>query len=667
MLAVATLVAVTSVFGVAAPFRIMLFGAGACFFGALIVANPRRSERGRTLGWASVVAAVAVVVTVLLSQTAVWAAAALLVVQMFLSYALRPWSPRAGNLAVIGALTTFLAGAGHIITDRIGWFVLASTIGFAWLVASEYLILPDDPLRSLTQSVQAFRRREADAVANTVTVLRSAQDGNAPHRGRKALRRSLDQVERCRALIESQFSGAVLHGAGVNDIEALRVALYSAQRGLEETINPTEDPQWVATLPEDLAKSITNTLTTLATALGDSTDAASLDLVAREAQLLRDRILTATSALGALRIVGAAELVAQSTSHATTLAIALPAPPGAAQPASAPAAGKPSPLMSPRSHTLAPTMSLAIQAVVAAVTAALIAEAVGNEQSLVVAWTAYLVIAGSAGATTRQAWIRLAATIAGATAGVVIAASVPNNMAWTLGVFTVGVFFTIVTAPVSFPAMVFWTNITLVPLAATQGRYLDVITDNAVAALIGGGVAAAVALTVAPIWRSRDFRPAVLRYLDALDASLASQRPGEMDRRAETGTELDRAHSALDAIAGPAGAETHVFPQPGSQPSEQVARIDAVHEAYLRLTPLLSDWSRHLHGWTDERLDIALRRLRDAVAHAEAAARGQAAPVSHSPMTTSRQLRPTRLHPWRTCTQDSPNLRRSSAGRAACL
>jgi uncharacterized membrane protein YccC len=285
-------------------------------------------------------------------------------------------------------------------------------------------------------------------------------------------------------------------------------------------------------------------------------------------------------------------------------------------------------------------MALAIQAVVAAVAASLIAKALGNEQSLLVAWTAYVVIAGSAGATTRRAWIRLAATILGATAGVAIAATVPDTVVWTVSVLTLGVFFTILSAPVSYPAMVFWMSIALVPLVATEGRYLDLIRDKAIAALIGGCVAAAVALTVAPIWRTRDFRPAVLRYLGALDASLESQRPGERDRRAKTGTELDRAHAAVDSIVTSAATEAHVFPQPGSPLSEQADRIDAVHEAYLRLTPLLSDASRRLHGWTDERVDIGISRLRAAVEHAKAAARGDAAPVNPSAPSDERQLRP---------------------------
>ena len=142
LLSWATLVAVTFVVGVAEPLPIALFGAGACFFGALLVTDPHRGDRVRTVGLASVVSAVAVVVTVELSRTAVWAAATFLVLQMFLSYALRSWSPRTDNLAVIGALITFLAGAGHFTSDRIGWFVLAATVGYAGLAVSEYVICP---------------------------------------------------------------------------------------------------------------------------------------------------------------------------------------------------------------------------------------------------------------------------------------------------------------------------------------------------------------------------------------------------------------------------------------------------------------------------------------------------------------------------------------------
>ena len=223
-------------------------------------------------------------------------------------------------------------------------------------------------------------------------------------------------------------------------------------------------------------------------------------------------------------------------------------------------------------------------------------------KSLLVAWTAYVIIGGSAEASTRRAWLWLAATIVGATAGVAIAASVPDNIVWTVVVVTIGVFFTIASAPVCYPAMVFWMNIALVPLFATEGRYLDLIWDKAVAALIGGCVAAGVAFTVVPIRLSRDFRPAVLEYLNALDAALESQQPRKRDSRATAGAALDRAHSALDSMIASALTKTHFFPQPGSPLTEQGVRLDAVHEAFLRLTPLLTDSSRRLHGWTDQRV-----------------------------------------------------------------
>ena len=59
--------------------------------------------------------------TVALTQAVVWAAAALLVLLMFSSYALRSWSPRVASLALMGAITVYITGAGYITIGRIGW------------------------------------------------------------------------------------------------------------------------------------------------------------------------------------------------------------------------------------------------------------------------------------------------------------------------------------------------------------------------------------------------------------------------------------------------------------------------------------------------------------------------------------------------------------------
>lgn len=78
-------------------------------------------------------------------------------------------------------------------------------------------------------------------------------------------------------------------------------------------------------------------------------------------------------------------------------------------------------------------------------------------------------------------------------------------------------------------------------------------------------------------------------------------------------------------IAAETATEIHIFPQPGSPLSEQGIRVDAVHEAYLRLTPLLSGASRRLHGWTDQGVENGIQQLHDGVEAAKAPARGEAA------------------------------------------
>ncbi|WP_123028484.1 FUSC family protein [Mycolicibacterium stellerae] len=583
VLAWATMVAVTFAFDVADPVRITLFAAGAAFEGALLAPDPQPADRIRTLGWAAVVAAVAIVATVALARHAVWAAAAFLVLLMFSSYALRSWSPRVASLALMGAITVYVTGAGYITIGRIGWFVVALVVGFAWLALWEAVILPDDPLQSLNSSVQAFSRRAADAVAGIVDALAAARDG-APSDDGKALRRHLDRAGKCRTAIEGQFPGVVVRGLRHNDVDRLRVALHSAQKGLEDMADRAEVPGWVQSLPDQIAGSLRSTLLALAVALGDEVDEGSRGTVVRAAQELRGHVheaLTQTAKTGeapfapeallaALTLLAGGEVVAQSVTQARKLAAAAPTVTGAEKSTGDSAAARADTSSPPGRRTVSPTMALAIQAVVAAVTAGLIANAVGNEQSLVVAWTAFVVIAGSAGQSTRRALVRLPATLVGAVGGVAIAACVPDNLFWTVAVVAVGVFFTIVSAPVSYPAMVFWMSIAFVPLFATEGRYLDLIRDKTVAALIGGCVAALVALIIVPIRTSREIRPAVLTYLDALDDALESHLPGREDGIATTQAELDRAHGALAATAASAASEINVFAQP-----ERVMNIEA--------------------------------------------------------------------------------------------
>ncbi|MGA5465878.1 FUSC family protein [Mycobacterium sp. NPDC050041] len=629
VLAWATMVAVTSAFDVADPVRITLFAAGAAFEGALLAPDPRPRDRAGTLGWAVVVSTLAVILTVALTRQAVWLGAMLLVLLMFSSYALRAWSTRIASLALMGAITVYVTGAGHITVGRVGWFVVALALGFGWLAIWESVILRDVPVRSLTRSVHAFARRAAETVAAAVDVLNTSRDGTPPDRAARALHTRLERAKSCRRATETQFAGAVAHGMSPQDVDRLRVALHSVQKGLEDLVAQAEDPGWLRSLPDEIAWSVTSTLHGLAVAFGDDSDDSARDTVAGRARVLRGHIhgaLTETTECGAapfpprtllaaLSLLSAGEVIAQSLTRTQDLVSAASAAVGTA---TTPAADAPQ--TDPAARLVSPTMTLAIQAVVAAVGAGLIAKAVGNEQSLVVAWTAFVVLAGSAGLSARRAFSRLPATILGAVGGVAIAACVPQGVFWTVAVVAIGVFLTIVSAPVSYPAMVFWMSIAFVPLFATEGRYLDLVRDKSVAALIGGCVAAVVALTIAPIRDTREIRPAVLTYLKALDGALESHLPGRESDVPAAEAELDRTHAAVLTKVASAATEISVFSQPDAVRDEQAVHIDAVHEAYLRLTPLLSDGSRRLHGWTDDRVCTGIRQLREAIA----AARGDA-------------------------------------------
>jgi uncharacterized membrane protein YgaE (UPF0421/DUF939 family) len=521
VLAWATMLAVASAFHVEDPLRITLFAAGAAFEGALLAPDPQPRDRARTLGWAAVVSAAAVVATVQLTQFAVWTAAALLVLLMFSSFALRSWSSRVASLALMGAITVYVTGAGYITIGRVGWFVLAVAIGFGWLALWESLILPDDPLRSLQRSVRTFSGCAADTVAGVLDVLATAGDNTSSDRTRKALRNNLDRVTSCRKAIERQLPGAVLGGLGQDDADQLRVALHSVQKGLEDMVEQVHPSDWMGSLPDEVASSVSSSVHGLAVALRDAGDGQSTAFAVGAAQALRGHLhdaltqttttgsapFAASALLAALTVVGAGEVVAQSITQTRTLVTA-PSATGAAAPPTDKGAATAE--IGTASNGLTPTMALAIQVTVAAVAAGLIAKAVGNDQGLVVAWTAFVIIAGSAGLSTRRALVRLPATVLGAVSGVLIAATVPDTIGVTIAVVAVGVFFTIVSAAISYPAMVFWMSIAFVPLFASEGRYLDLIWDKTVAALIGGCVAAIVALVIVPIRSAREVRPAAL-------------------------------------------------------------------------------------------------------------------------------------------------------------
>ena len=161
-----------------------------------------------------------------------WAAAVLLVLLMFSSYALRSWSPRVASLALMGAITVYITGAGYITLGRIGWFVLALVVGFGWLALWEAVILPD-------RSAAVTRLVGAGVLpacrGHRLRHCRRVEHGRGRHVVRPTPERQCGGTSTgrgaCRSAIERQSPGAVVRGFSRNDADRLRVALHSAQKG----------------------------------------------------------------------------------------------------------------------------------------------------------------------------------------------------------------------------------------------------------------------------------------------------------------------------------------------------------------------------------------------------------------------------------------------------
>ena len=103
----------------------VLYGVVACFVGALVIADPKRSDRLATmaLGAAANIAAIAVAAA-LHGQPRV--RYLVLLALMYASFAVRRYGLRAGEVALIATMAMYFAGSSGVRIDELGWFVGAA-------------------------------------------------------------------------------------------------------------------------------------------------------------------------------------------------------------------------------------------------------------------------------------------------------------------------------------------------------------------------------------------------------------------------------------------------------------------------------------------------------------------------------------------------------------
>ena len=183
------------------------------------------------------------------STTAVRVAAALLVLLMFSSYALRSWSPRVASLGA--------DGRHHRLYHR----------------------------RRL--------HRRLRLVSGIVDALNTARGGTPSERAGKALRRHLDRARKCRSAIETQFPGAVVR----TPVKTMSTSCACrCSRPKKDWRTSPIMPKFRAGCGRCLTRSSGRSrapCTALAAALRGDVDEESRDAVARRARVLRGHIIQA--------------------------------------------------------------------------------------------------------------------------------------------------------------------------------------------------------------------------------------------------------------------------------------------------------------------------------------------------------------------------------------
>ena len=522
-----------------------LFAVVVCFVNALIIADPRRAERQRTLALSFAATALGLIIASLLHGTG-WPALAALLVLIFASYAVRPRGPRAGELVLVLTMSLYFAEGSGVTWSGLPWFLLAAATGVASFWLWQFVLLPYDPRRSLRSSIRSLYRATADAVAAVVVALESAPtpaDALTMREGPAATSQTSEAQPPGHRRQPSPACSAP--GAGAQaQVARLQVALYNTEQGLALMVEGAAQRSDLSQVPAKIRAPLLRGLRSLGEALAGGGIASMQALAAESAGLRAEVRAYARTALGreardphaplapwvatALRLVGGSTQLAQSAGQVRDIEAQREdgAEPTQPQPDDAPTRKT---AASPPSRRLFggvlahPATVLGIQAVLATGSAMLVAWLLNMDHSNWVFWTAFVVIAGSTGESLRKMMLRVVGTVTGATVGVALAVLTPDNTPFIVGVGVVCIFLTIYSWPLSYPRMVFWLNIGFVVAYTSLGAHaLDLLLARPLTTLVGGLVAALVVVFVFPIRTGDRFRLAAAHFLGAVDGYVSA-------------------------------------------------------------------------------------------------------------------------------------------------
>jgi uncharacterized membrane protein YccC len=242
-----------------------------------------------------------------------------------------------------------------------------------------------------------------------------------------------------------------------------------------------------------------------------------------------------------------------------------------------------------------PTTALGVQAVVATGLAMIVAILFGLDHANWVFWSAFVVIAGSAGESLRRVSFRVLGTLTGTTVGALAVVAVPDTAPVVAVIAATSIFFAIFSSSASYVAMVFWVSLGTVAVFARLGmNTVDLVVQRPASAAIGAGIAAIVALVVVPVRVTPQYRrhvalltvavaDAVARWVDVADGR-AERAPAD-DASGAVRARYEQVQRLLPGVA----FESNPLLQARSSLSSQSIYLNALVAALDRLTEVVID------------------------------------------------------------------------------
>ncbi len=509
--------------GVGIP-TISLFGVQAGMILLLFIIDLKPSERKITLWLATVPFAGAILLASYLANYS-WLNYLILLLLFFLSYFLRRYGARLGELALVttvGYYLGFLLVPPPALYIPIVFCVLFSALAvYLW----EFVIIPYDPAKFLYRSVRTFYHN----VGRGVAAIRLSLDAGEGDPNSKTLQRHYQQVHHNRRVIEGLFSAAVSPSVWSQPrLNQLQEEMFKTERGLELLIEATSQlSNQRSAIPDEILDTLKEGLAVLEDQLW-MVNAGEEQQLSVVGNWLQEQIKSKLEekqggewVFSLLRMGIAVRQLAQSVEVMHKIEIAwhqsaIEAPairqPARTQPMLFKTASK------RNGFALHPTTILGMQAVLATGLAMLAATLLNMDAPNLVFWTAFVVIAGSTGESLRRIAMRVVGVIAGTVIGVALAVILLDNIYLTILLVTICLFLAVYILTISYIWMVFWLNIAiLLIIMSIGGAALELLVLRPVSTLLGAAVAAVVVVFVLPIRVQDRFSAALSGFLTEVD------------------------------------------------------------------------------------------------------------------------------------------------------